>query len=68
MGYTEGKGLGKHEQGRVNIIEASKQRGRRGLGLQLRGLDADESAEWDPNNDKVSMFCYSCVHDKGGLE
>ncbi len=53
MGYVEGKGLGKHEQGRVNIIEASKQRGRRGLGLQLTGLDANESAEWDPENDKV---------------
>ena len=32
MGYEKGKGLGKDLQGRVNIVEASKQRGRRGLG------------------------------------
>ena len=53
MGYTEGRGLGKHEQGRVSIIEASKQRGRRGLGLQLTGLEANENAEWTMENDKV---------------
>ncbi|XP_065052037.1 cap-specific mRNA (nucleoside-2'-O-)-methyltransferase 1-like isoform X2 [Rhopilema esculentum] len=46
MGYVEGKGLGKYAQGRVDIIESSKQRGRRGLGLQLTGLDADEKADW----------------------
>ena len=27
MGYKKGKGLGKHGQGRVGIVEASKQRG-----------------------------------------
>eukprot|EP00794_Sanderia_malayensis_P017829 gene17829-19612_t len=53
MGYVEGKGLGKRQQGRVNIIEASKQRGRRGLGLTLTGLDPDEAAEWDPETDRT---------------
>jgi len=46
MGYSEGKGLGRNEQGRVDIVESSKQRGRRGLGLQLEGLEADEDAKW----------------------
>jgi len=47
MGYKEGKGLGKYETGRVDIIEASKQRGLRGLGLSLRGLESDPNAKWD---------------------
>ncbi|XP_065649682.1 cap-specific mRNA (nucleoside-2'-O-)-methyltransferase 1 [Hydra vulgaris] len=47
MGYAKGKGLGKNETGRVNIIEASNQRGRRGLGLKLDGLDAKPDASWE---------------------
>ena len=45
MGYQKGKGLGKKNQGRVDIVEASNQRGRRGLGLQLKGLEAS-NAKW----------------------
>jgi len=46
MGYKAGKGLGKNETGRVNIIEASKQRGLRGLGLKVKGLESDTNATW----------------------
>ena len=35
MGYQKGKGLGKVLQGRVNIVEASKQQGQHGLGLHM---------------------------------
>ena len=50
MGYKEGKGLGRHETGRIDIIEASKQRGRRGLGLRLDGLEAKTDAVWNEDN------------------
>lgn len=36
MGYKSGKGLGAKQQGRVNIIETSQQKGRRGLGLRVK--------------------------------
>ena len=45
MGYQVGEGLGKFGQGRSNIVEASKQRGRRGLGFEIEGLEADD-VEW----------------------
>uniref|UniRef100_UPI00398EE298 cap-specific mRNA (nucleoside-2'-O-)-methyltransferase 1-like n=1 Tax=Pristiophorus japonicus TaxID=55135 RepID=UPI00398EE298 len=46
MGYREGEGLGKFSQGRKEIVEASLQRGRRGLGLKLKGFDGDLNVDW----------------------
>ena len=54
MGYREGEGLGKHAQGRVNIVEASLQRGRRGLGLNLKGLEPSTDVDWKEEDDVVS--------------
>ncbi|CAL1265972.1 unnamed protein product [Larinioides sclopetarius] len=54
MGYKTGKGLGKNEQGRVNIVEASKQRGRRGLGLTIAGLEPSDIV-WDASQEKISI-------------
>ncbi len=50
MGFKEGTGLGKHHQGRVQPIEVSQQRGRRGLGMQIKGLEAEE-VEWDSSKE-----------------
>ena len=52
MGYEKGKGLGKHGQGRVEIVGASKQRGRRGLGLTLRGFEPSDVL-WDYEKEVV---------------
>jgi hypothetical protein len=38
--------LGKHGQGRVAPVEMSQQRGRRGLGLHIKGLEA-ATLQWD---------------------
>ncbi|XP_029281805.1 cap-specific mRNA (nucleoside-2'-O-)-methyltransferase 1 [Cottoperca gobio] len=46
MGFREGEGLGKFGQGRKEIIEASTQRGRRGLGLTLQGFQGELSVDW----------------------
>lgn len=54
MGYKEDTGLGKLGQGRVDPIEASLQKGRRGLGLRLDELDA-AAIKWDPNIEVISM-------------
>ncbi|XP_076464840.1 cap-specific mRNA (nucleoside-2'-O-)-methyltransferase 1-like isoform X2 [Babylonia areolata] len=52
MGYTEGKGLGKHGQGRQDIVEASKQRGRRGLGHKIEGFEPAD-VEWKFEKEKI---------------
>ncbi|GFS91353.1 cap-specific mRNA [Nephila pilipes] len=52
MGYKTGKGLGKNEQGRVNIVEASNQRGRRGLGMKIAGLEPSDTI-WDASQEEI---------------
>ncbi|XP_028996841.1 cap-specific mRNA (nucleoside-2'-O-)-methyltransferase 1 [Betta splendens] len=46
MGFREGEGLGKFGQGRKEIVEASTQRGRRGLGLILQGFQGELNVDW----------------------
>lgn len=46
MGFREGEGLGKYGQGRKEIVETSTQRGRRGLGLTLKGFQGDLNIDW----------------------
>jgi len=62
MGHQEGKGLGRHGQGRTELVESSQQRGRRGLGVTIPGfapadltwkfeleeVSAEETVEWLP--------------------
>ena len=54
MGYQDGRGLGKKGQGRVEPVEASNQRGRRGLGHILKGLE-DEKVTWDPSEEVMEI-------------
>uniref|UniRef100_A0AAY4B6B1 Cap-specific mRNA (nucleoside-2'-O-)-methyltransferase 1 n=1 Tax=Denticeps clupeoides TaxID=299321 RepID=A0AAY4B6B1_9TELE len=46
MGFRVGEGLGKFGQGRKDIVEASTQRGRRGLGLTLKGFQGELNVDW----------------------
>lgn len=46
MGFREGEGLGKYGQGRQEIVETSNQKGRRGLGLTLKGFDGELNIRW----------------------
>ena len=54
MGYEAGRGLGKSSQGIVEPVSASTQRGRRGLGHILKGLE-DEKVTWDPTQEIVEV-------------
>nr|XP_002121619.3 cap-specific mRNA (nucleoside-2'-O-)-methyltransferase 1 [Ciona intestinalis] len=47
MGYQPGTGLGREKQGRVDIVPASEQRGRRGLGLKIKALNKDVVIDWE---------------------
>lgn len=55
MGHVDGKGLGKHAQGRAEIVEASKQKGRRGLGMMVKGFQPQD-VEWDASKEEVSQL------------
>jgi len=60
MGYQSGTGLGKAAQGRVEPVTVSTQRGRRGLGHIIEGLESDDSLDWTPEevevNERVSWL------------
>lgn len=50
----KGKGLGKHEQGIAEPIEASKQKGRRGLGFQFVGLE-QAVKQFNPDDEVIEL-------------
>lgn len=54
MGYRKDTGLGRLGQGRVEPIEASQQRGRRGLGMRLDDLD-QAAVKWDPSIENLQI-------------
>lgn len=55
MGYDGKRGLGTHGQGRVDLVEESKQKGRKGLGFSYTGF-SDASSQWDFENDPVCIL------------
>lgn len=55
MGFTPGTGLGKRGQGMKDIIPTSKQRGRRGLGLSMEGLEPRSDITWDFDEEKIDV-------------
>lgn len=46
MGYKEGSGLGKSEQGNTKVVDFNYQLGKRGFGLKLRNIE-DTMEKWD---------------------
>ncbi|CAG5045967.1 unnamed protein product [Parnassius apollo] len=51
MGFKPGKGLGKFEHGRVEPVEASTQKGKRGLGFQASTVgEAPKDFKWTPDS------------------
>lgn len=54
MGFNKNAGLGRLGQGRTEPIEASQQRGRRGLGLRLDDLDK-AAVKWDPSIEEIHI-------------
>jgi hypothetical protein len=55
MGYVDGKGLGKKEQGIVEPIGSSNQTGKLGLGFAKKNFDK-VCQDWDVNDDPISCF------------
>lgn len=54
MGFKSESGLGKLGQGRLEPVEASTQKGRRGLGLKLDGLESAAS-KWTPELENIQL-------------
>ncbi|XP_076643921.1 cap methyltransferase 1 [Halictus rubicundus] len=55
MGYTDGRGLGKHTQGRLEPVEAAKQHGRRGFGHHIPGLEAS-GHKWNSSEEETEVI------------
>lgn len=60
MGFQQGGGLGRFGQGRADIIEASQQRGRRGLGFRVEGFD-DKDFTWEEEEEVVIVEPKVCI-------
>lgn len=54
MGFKGDIGLGKDGQGRLEPVETSTQKGRRGLGLKLDGLD-NAAVNWSPDMENIQL-------------
>lgn len=57
MGYKKGTGLGRNAQGRVDIVESSIQKGRRGLGNIVQGFEPS-NVDWNFDKEDVSKAKY----------
>ena len=55
MGYKSGAGLGKSGQGRVEPVELSKQRGRRGLGMIIKSLEDNDAIDWEAEKEHIEI-------------
>lgn len=53
-GYQKGRGLGRKLQGRSEPVETSTQKGRRGLGLQLKELE-NADLEFNPEEEVIEV-------------
>ncbi|KAG7308575.1 hypothetical protein JYU34_005791 [Plutella xylostella] len=56
MGFKPGRGLGKFEHGRTEPVEASTQKGRRGLGLKPSIVGTvPQDFKWSPDDEKPEV-------------